>query len=139
VDSDGLVWDAAMPETEDGLVTILREREGVHTFIERQHAVHGQGLASTFTIGVGYGRILGVAAALGLRRELVRSQDWQKVMLRGEAKASGKDLKRLYVEVAERLFPRVAFRGPRGGLLDGKAAAALIAEYGRRVVAGEGI
>jgi hypothetical protein len=36
--------------------------------------------------------------------------------------------------VAERLWPSISFRGPRGGIDDGKAAACLIAEYGRRTL-----
>jgi hypothetical protein len=55
-------------------------------------------------------------------------------MLAGEGKASGPALKRLYVSVAERIWPMISFRGPRGGLDDGKAAACLIAEYGRRTL-----
>jgi hypothetical protein len=60
-------------------------------------------------------------------------------MLRGEPKARGRELKETYTRVAERLWPRIAFRGPRGGLLDGKAAAAMIAEYGRRMLMGKGV
>ncbi len=61
---------------------------------------------------------------------LVRPQDWQRAMLRGEPKAeSRRERLETYVRVAERLWPRVSFRGPRGGLLDGKAAAALIAAF----------
>jgi len=136
VDSDRIAWAAPMPDSEDGLARLLREHVDLPAFVERQHAVHGQGLSSTFTTGCNYGRILGVLAGLGMRRELVRSQDWQRVMLRGEPPSKGKDLKITYTRVAERLWPTVPFRGPRGGLLDGKAAAALIAEYGRRSMLG---
>jgi hypothetical protein len=138
VDSDGFAWSLPLPDSPMTLASSLREHPGLQVFVERQHAVHGQGLSSTFTTAQGFGRIEGVVAALGMPLRLVRSQDWQKVMLRGEPKASGKELKRLYTQVAERLWPSVPFRGPRGGLLDGKAAAALIAEYGRRVIVGGG-
>ncbi len=94
--------------------------------------MHGQGLSSTFTIAHDYGEIVGAVEALQLPFELVRPQDWQAMMLRGEGKAKGKELKKSYTRVAERLWPRESFRGPKGGLRDGKAAAALIAEYGRR-------
>lgn len=140
VDSDGVVWARNNPDTDDGWATILRDYTDCRAVVERQQAMRCegriQGVSSTFTTGCNYGIIRGVLAALGMSREYVRSQDWQKVMLRGEPKAKGKELKALYVAVAERLWPSVSFRGPRGGMLDGKAAAALIAEYGRRMLMG---
>jgi len=138
VDSDGIAWSAEMPEADGGLTALLRDRASLTVIVERQQPMprDKRGVIGGFRSGVGYGRILEAVAGLGMRRELVRSQDWQRVMLRGEPKASGKELKETYTRVAERLWPRVAFRGPRGGLLDGKAAAALIAEYGRRTMFG---
>jgi len=138
VDSDGIVWSHPIPEEPGGVSRILQDATSVMwVFVERQHPVRGQGLASTFTLATGYGRILEAVAALGFRYELVRAQDWQRVMLRGEAQGlKGRELMRLYVTVAARLWPRTSFFGPRGGLADGKAAAALIAEYGRRTVLG---
>lgn len=134
IDGDGAIaWSCEMPETPSMLAGKLREHADCHFIVERQFAMHGQGLSSTFTIGQGYGEILGVLAGIGAGCDLVRAQDWQKVMLRGEPKAKGADLKKLYVAVAERTWPTISFRGPRGGVLDGKAAAALIAEYGRRL------
>ena len=127
----GQPWSRKMPDTTHALADVLRGLDAP-VAVERQFSMHGQGLTSTFTIGRGYGEILGALAALNLRHDIIRSQDWQKAMLRGESKATGRDLKRQYVAVAERLWPSISFRGPKGGLLDGKAAAALIAEYARR-------
>ena len=135
LDGDGAVsWSYPMPETPQELARILREHTDARVIVERQFAMPGQGLTSTLTIGIGYGVILGVCAGLDIAVDLVRAQDWQKVMLRGEGKAKGAELKRQYVAVAERIWPGVAFRGPRGGILDGKAAAALIGEHGRRLL-----
>ena len=137
IDGDGsIAWSLPMPETATVLASKLKDYADCYFIVERQFAMHGQGLSSTFTIAQGYGEILGVLAGIGAGCNLVRSQDWQKVMLRGEGKAKGRDLKRLYVAVAERMWPTISFRGPKGGAQDGKAAAALIAEYGRRVSAG---
>lgn len=138
LDSDGWAWDAPMPPTAYGLVGVLRSHDAPGlVLIERQHAMPLQGRGSTFRIGYLAGVIEGVVAALGDPYEWVRAQDWQRVMLRGEPKASGKALKLQYVAVAQRLWPQQEFVGPRGGILDGKAAAALIAEYGRRVIMGK--
>lgn len=138
VDSDGIVWSALMPEDDGGLTNLLRDRSDLFAFIERQQPMprDKRGVIGGFKSGYGFGRILEAVAGLGMRHQLVRSQDWQKTMLRGEKKASGKELKQTYVRVAERLWPTIEFRGPRGGMIDGKAAAALIAEYGRRLLNG---
>jgi len=134
IDGDGAVsWSRPMPDTPQGLAVLLRDHVEARVIVERQFAMPGQGLTSTLTIGIGYGIILGVCAALDIGVELVRAQDWQRAMLRGEGKAKGADLKRQYVAVAERMWPTISFRGPKGGAQDGKAAAALIAEYGRRL------
>jgi len=138
VDSDGIVWSAEMPEADGALTALLRDRAGLFVYVERQQPMprDKRGVIGGFQSGFGFGRIMEAVAGLGMRHQLVRSQDWQRDMLRGEPKAEGKELKRSYVRVAERLWPSVSFRGPRGGMLDGKAAAALIAEYGRRMLMG---
>jgi len=138
VDSDGIKWFKQNPKDLGGFFKLLRERDEKVAFVEIQHAMHKQGVVSMFTLGTEYGRILEAVAGLGIRLELVLPKDWQKVMLRGEPKvAKGKELKKTYVRVASRLWPTVDFYGPKGGIRDGLAAAALIAEYGRRRIIGE--
>ena len=136
VDGDGAVaWTWILKKrTHREIIDLLRAHADCPVMLERQFPVHGQGLTSTFTPAEGYGVLVGIVEALGLPLHLCRAQDWQRVMLAGEGKASGPDLKRLYVGVAERLWPSISFRGPRGGIDDGKAAACLIAEYGRRTL-----
>lgn len=136
IDGDGAVsWTWSLKNrTRREIIELLREHSATPVMVERQFAMHGQGLTSTFTIAEGYGFLLGVCQALDLPLNLCRAQDWQKIMLAGEGKVSGKDLKRLYVSIAERLWPVISFRGPQGGVNDGKAAACLIAEYARRTL-----
>jgi hypothetical protein len=122
---------------ETALLDILRPLQGGTFVVERQFVKGGQGMGGMGNAMLNYGTIRGMLAALGCRRDYVRAQDWQKAMLRGEHKATGKDLKALYTAAAERQFPVHQFRGPQGGLWDGKAAAALMAEYGRRLLIGE--
>jgi hypothetical protein len=141
VDSDGIVWSSELPTADGGVTAILCERADLFVFVERQQPMprDKRGVIGGFRSGYGYGRIMEAVVGLHMRHQLVRSQDWQRVMLRGEPKARGRELKETYTRVAERLWPRIAFRGPRGGLLDGKAAAAMIAEYGRRMLMGKGV
>ena len=136
VDGDGAVaWTWTLKDrTHRDIIDLLSAHADCPVMIERQYPMHGQGLSSTFTIGYGYGVLTGIVESLGMPLHLCRAQDWQKVMLAGEGKASGPALKRLYVGVAERIWPTISFLGPRGGLDDGKAAACLIAEYGRRTL-----
>ena len=100
--------------------------------IELVHAMPKQGSVSMFSFGMGYGLIQGICLGLGLPYQLVRPQEWQKEMLKGQPKGSE------YL-VASRLWPDIDWRAterskkPHDGLVD----AALICEYGRRM-RGEG-
>ena len=130
VDSDGIAWSTERAN----LIPALIERQDrfKKVYVERQFCMGIDGKKQIFTNAYGYGEIVGALMALQIPFEIIGCKDWQKVMLRGHPKASGKALKQQYTEVAERLWPSICFRGPKGGLRDGKAAAALIAEYGRR-------
>jgi hypothetical protein len=96
-------------------------------FIEAVASRPGQGVVAMFTFGTGWGLVRGICAGLGMSYELVRPQEWQGSLLRGQPQGSE------YL-VASRLWPSAAWRAtersskPHSGLVD----AALIAEYGRR-------
>lgn len=143
IGTDGIAWSKPLPYIdkiidETALVAIVDEHPDAIYFVERQRGQSLQGLGSVFSTGLNYGIIRGVLAAAKVIRYYVAAADWQKVMLRGEPKVKGSDLlKKQYTSVAERMWPTISFRGPGGGLKDGKAAAALIAEYGRRLLMGE--
>ncbi len=95
--------------------------------IELVHAMPKQGGVSMFTFGMGYGIIQGICLGLEFPYQLVRPQEWQKEMLKGQPKGSE------YL-VASRLWPEIDWRAterskkPHDGMVD----AALICEYGRR-------
>lgn len=95
--------------------------------LEQVGAMPGQGVTSMFNFGRGYGWWQGVLDALVIPWRLARPQSWQKGL--GADKSKGKAG---LVEVAERLFPMADFRGPKGGVLSGRADAALIADWARR-------
>jgi crossover junction endodeoxyribonuclease RuvC len=114
---------------EVALVAWMRSQAHLHphVMIEAVHAMPGQGVVSMFSFGTSWGILRGICIGVGLSYELVRPQEWQKVMLAGQPKHSE------YL-VASRLWPHVDWRAtercrvPHSGLVD----AALIAEYGRR-------
>lgn len=96
--------------------------------VEQVHSMPKQGVKSMFSFGLSTGWLHGVLDALGFSWVTVRPQAWQKgVVPPGGGKGAA-------VLVAERRWPTVAFRGPRGGLLTGRADAALIALWARGVV-----
>lgn len=100
--------------------------------IEQQQAMSKQGVTSTFRIGEGYGLWLGMLAALRIPHAVIRSQEWKKEYGLIQRGADTKARKAVTLECAERLFPCAELRGPKGGMLDGRADALLIGEYARR-------
>jgi crossover junction endodeoxyribonuclease RuvC len=94
--------------------------------VEKVHSMPKQGVASTFTFGMGYGYILGICAAMGKRVELVPPQTWKAKILAGTDKS--KDAAKAYVA---RAYPTQAKR------TEGECEALCIAEYGRRFLAME--
>lgn len=105
----------------------LRDCSPDHVFIESVHSMPAQGVASSFQFGMGFGMWQGILAAMGIPYTLVTPQRWKKAMLADMG--SEKSAARLR---AGQLFPSSAEQFARVKD-DGRAEAALIAEYGRRV------
>lgn len=114
-----------------------------HVFLEKVMPIRTAGMdgrtrgqSSSFTFYSGFGRLVGWLEALQVPFTLVPPQTWQKQMYAGcDSKLEGKARS---VQAATRLFPGVDFRVSERGRKphDGKCEAALICEYGRRVLAG---
>lgn len=93
-------------------------------WVEQVTAMPGQGVSSMFAFGESYGIVKGVLAALGIRINLVTPAKWKKSMeLNAGKDGSRAKAVQMWPKSAE-LFKRVKD--------DGRAEAALIAEYGRR-------
>jgi crossover junction endodeoxyribonuclease RuvC len=138
IDRDGRLLEVAdMPALSDGgkrrvdpagLVAVLMGAVGQIRMatVERVHSMPKQGVASAFSFGASYGVVLGVLAALRVPYQLVTPQRWKREMMDGQGKekaASRMVARRLWPDHAD-LFARVKD--------DGRAEAALIAEWGRR-------
>ena len=92
----------------------------------------GQGVASMFKFGMGYGALLGVAAGLSIPVELTTPQRWKGKVLHGTAKD-----KSAAVAYCRRAFPSVQLVLPRcRNPHDGMADALCLLEYGRRELSG---
>ena len=121
------------------LVRLLRDWRDTYdialTAVERQQVHPGQGSVSCFSIGEGFGLLVGVVTALGMPMECPHPRTWQKVM---HMDTPGADPKSRTIEVCGRLFPNIDLRASdRCRVLhDGKADSLLIATWARRQVVG---
>lgn len=106
-----------------------------HVFLEKAQAMPGQGVTSMFSIGNGYGIMRGILAAKKIPHTLVHPKTWQKVMFKDVSK---EDTKAASVRVAKQLFPQIDWKATDRcrKAHDGLTDAALIAEYGRRLLCG---
>lgn len=100
--------------------------------LEKQMALPGQGLTSTFKTGMGFGIWLGLLSGLGISHQVVSAQRWQKLLF--DSVPRKLETKEASVLVAKRLFPVSDFRRSERAKKDddGLTDAACIAEFGRR-------
>lgn len=109
----------------DAVAQILKDVDPYIVVIEKVHAMPKQGVTSVFTFGMGYGGLLGICAALGLRRELVTPQTWQKEILGGIDQKLGKARSLIWCRQS---YPRANWNHRSDGIAD----AVCLAEYGCR-------
>lgn len=95
--------------------------------VEYQQVFPAQGAVSAFTIGLGYGQLIGLLLGMGIPFETPRPVRWKKDLgiPIGSTKLAA-------ITHARRLFPLAELVTPRGRLIDGRADALLIAEWRRR-------
>ena len=99
----------------------------IELWLEKSQAMPDQGGVSNFNYGMGFGILQACAVCNSIPLNLIHPVTWKKAIMFGQGKEKDAAVYR-----AQQLFPGIVFRGPRGGLLDGRAEALLIAEYGRR-------
>ena len=107
----------------------LQKQNPNTVWIEDVHSLFGMSAKSNF----GFGRNLGLAIAIsqiatkGEVAKTVTPKIWQKYI---GVTAKGKDIKKQISEIALKLYPTANIYGKRGGLLDGRSDALMIAHYG---------
>lgn len=99
--------------------------EPAHVVCEAVNAMPEQGVTSTFAFGKGYGIIRGILAALEIPRTYVPPVTWKRAL----QLSSDKDASR---RRAGELMPQAAKHWPLKKH-DGRAEAALLAYYGRKL------
>lgn len=107
------------------IVNLLEEFPPEHIYMEEVWTSPQMGVVSAGSFMLGRGLMEGVAAGLRIPMTQTKPAQWKKAM---RVPAD----KRAATQRACQLLPSAskAFYGPRGGLLDGRAEAALMALYG---------
>ena len=98
-------------------------------WLESVHSLYGMSAKSNFGFGRNFGiafAIAGVAVSGGPVQQ-VTPKVWQKYI---GVTAKGKAVKQQVAKIAQYLYPQAELHGKRGGLLDGRSDALMIAYYG---------
>jgi hypothetical protein len=98
-------------------------------WLESVHSLYGMSAKSNF----GFGRNFGIAFAIAKMGtsdgpiDQVTPKVWQKYI---GVTVKGKGIKQEVCKIAQQFYPNVELHGKKGGLLDGRADALMIAHYG---------
>ncbi len=109
---------------------MIEARQGrpARILVERVSSMPGQGVASSFQFGVGFGSLLAACRYIAMPLELVTPATWKRALgLSSDKRAS--------LDKARMLFPAAELHLVKH---DGRAEALLLAEYGRRFHAKQG-
>lgn len=123
-------WAVKMPETLADLWEVIYDcsptrtsaEYSPHAFLERVHSMPGQGVASSFKFGQGFGHLEMALTAAKIPFTYVTPQKWQKEL----GCLTGGD-KNISKSRAQQLFPHIKCTHAISDAL-------LIAEYGRRTL-----
>ena len=101
---------------------------GSEIWIEDIHSMHGMSARSNFSFGKNLGIVTTIAELMvGHLPKTVTPKIWQKYI---GVTAKGKAVKKQVAKIAQYLYPQAELHGKRGGLLDGRSDALMIAYYG---------
>lgn len=126
-----------MPDTEHAIFEALSGVSFAHhkmvAVIERVHSFPGQGVASSFTFGMGYGGLRMALIALGIPFEEVEPSKWQNQLdIPPRRKRQGKRKEESKSHFKKRLIARAEQVFPGERVTNKTADALLIALYCRR-------
>ena len=111
--------------------------------IEEVHAIQGSSAKATFNFGGNVREVNLIPQLLQIPVDKVRPKQWQKFIglitpahLSGSANAGKRKthIKKEVAAIASRLYPTAQLKGPKGGLLDGRSDALMIAHYAARTL-----
>ena len=98
--------------------------------IEEVHSIYGMSAKSNFSFGFNVGQIHTLAEMTDIGIDLIQPKVWQAGCgIRFIPKLKPSERKKIVGDAAIRLYPSAKIYGPKGGLLDGRADALMIAHY----------
>ena len=124
------IWDwlqADMPTEYDNLGYKWSSRVLIKIWVEDVHSMHGMSAKSNFGFGKNLGIVTAIAEIASNTVNTVTPKIWQKYI---GVTVKGKAIKKEVAKIAQGLYPNAELYGKRGGLLDGRADALMIAHYG---------
>jgi hypothetical protein len=122
---------------------IQQEYNLVVNMIELVGFIQGSAGKSTFSFGRAFERVQVIPEIAQVSVDFVRPKAWQKsvgivtpdrLAGAGNSAARAKFIKNEVAAIATRLYPQAEIRGPKGGLLDGRSDALMIAHYAAQTV-----
>jgi len=130
-DGEGAVISFADHKKHNALsiYSFLEDLPIEYIVIEDVHSLYGMSAKSNFNFGFNLGSITAVAELQDVPLFKVQPKVWQKYI--GCTKPSGKELKKEIGNIAITLYPTASIHGSRGGLLDGRSDALMIAHYAK--------
>ena len=97
-------------------------------WVENVHSMYGMSAKSNFGFGRNFGTVLTIGELLTeAYPRMVTPKIWQQYV---GVTVKGKAIKKEVAKIAQSLYPNAELYGQRGGLLDGRADALMIAYYG---------
>lgn len=123
---DGKLAFVDAPELVGHMIA-ARDGRPARIYVERVASMPGQGVASSFQFGVGFGSLLAACRYIAMPLELVTPATWKRALGLSSAKRASLDRARMSFPTAELHLAKH----------DGRAEALLLADYGRRQHAGK--
>ena len=109
----------------------LFNQKVTYIWIENIHSLYGMSAKSNFNFGKNLGVVTTISEIISKgdnsKIRTVTPKIWQQYI--GVTK-KGKHIKKNVADIAKKLYPNVEIHGKRGGLLDGRSDACMVAYYG---------
>lgn len=99
-------------------------------WIEDVHSLHGMSAKSNFNFGKNLGVVQTLAELTTGSYQKVAPKVWQSAI---GVTTKGKAIKNEVASIAESLYPNAPLYGSRGGLIDGRSDALMLAHYGLNI------
>ena len=97
-------------------------------WIEDIHSMYGMSAKSNFTFGKNLGIITAIVEII--KEDSPKTVTPKVLQMYIGVTAKGKAIKKQVAKIAQHIFPQAELHGKRGGLLDGRSDALMIAYYG---------